>query len=238
MQCQTHSVAQRTSVLELYTSEGCSSCPPADHWLSTLPARGLTADRVVALAFHVDYWDSLGWPDRMASPQFSARQREQAQRNRAGFVYTPQLLLNGADYRALFSAGRLEARLAELDRVRPAAELSLSQRIIEGAVEVELQVRALPGSARRPQIYVAITESRLQSQIQAGENRGKLLHHDFVVRKLIGPLPLAAEGTTRWHAVLGLAPHWKRADVALAAFVQDERDGDILQALSAPLCRD
>lgn len=76
-------------------------------------------------------------------------------------------------------------------------------------------MRALPSGARRPQIYVAITESCLQIHIQAGENRGKLLHHDFVVRKLIGPLPLAAEGTTRWHSVLGLPPHWKRAAVAL-----------------------
>src|SRR3954471_9884154 len=98
-QCETHSSANRVAVLELYPSEGCNSCPPADRWLSSLPSRGMTSDRLIPLAFHVDYWDQLGWPDRMAKEQFSMRQRTQSQRNGNSFVYTPQLLLNGNEYR-------------------------------------------------------------------------------------------------------------------------------------------
>src|SRR3954463_8496265 len=98
-QCETRSSANRVTVLELYTSEGCNSCPPADRWLSSLPAPGVTSDRPIPLAFHVDYWDQLGWPDRMAKEQFSIRQRTQSQRNGNTVVYTPQLLLNGLDYR-------------------------------------------------------------------------------------------------------------------------------------------
>ena len=100
--CEARSTTTRVSVLELYTSEGCSSCPPADRWVSALSAKGFTPDRVIPLAFHVDYWDQLGWPDRMAKAQFSARQRMQAARHRAKVIYTPQLLLNGADYRSYF----------------------------------------------------------------------------------------------------------------------------------------
>ena len=78
--CVTRSAAARVTVLELYTSEGCNSCPPADRWVSSLPAKGFTPDRVIALAFHVDYWDQLGWPDQLAKAQFSSRQRMQAER--------------------------------------------------------------------------------------------------------------------------------------------------------------
>ncbi len=112
--CETRSAATRVAVLELYTSEGCSSCPPADRWVSSLPAKGFTPDRVIPLAFHVDYWDELGWPDRMAKAQYSARQRMQAGRHRASVVYTPQVLLNGADYRSSFSDIRLDERIKEI----------------------------------------------------------------------------------------------------------------------------
>ena len=77
--CEAHSGAGRVALLELYTSEGCNSCPPADRWISALPARGFTSDRVIPLAFHVDYWDQLGWPDRMAKAQFSIRQQSPGQ---------------------------------------------------------------------------------------------------------------------------------------------------------------
>jgi len=100
--CESRSAARRVALIELYTSEGCNSCPPADRWLSSLQARGFNADRMVPLAFHVDYWDYLGWRDRFAQAGFSVRQRAQAGRGGARSVYTPQLLLNGADLRQSF----------------------------------------------------------------------------------------------------------------------------------------
>ncbi|MBI3528563.1 MAG: DUF1223 domain-containing protein [Betaproteobacteria bacterium] len=235
--CETRSSTTRVTVLELYTSEGCNSCPPADRWLSALPARGFTPDRVIPLAFHVDYWDQLGWPDRMAKAQFSARQRMQAERNRASVVYTPQLLLNGADYRTSFSDSRFDERINELNRLPAAATLFLRQRPVSSGVELELDMRlAQPALTSAAQTYIAITENRLQSAIKAGENRGKLLHHDFVVRELAGPLPMAAAGSLHWKSAMVLPPDWKRSDLSLAAFVQDARSGEILQALHASLC--
>ena len=102
-QCSATSAEHRVPLLELYTSEGCNSCPPTDRWFSSLPGKGLTARKVVALAFHVDYWNDLGWSDPFSKPQYSDRQRAASLRNKARFVYTPQLLLDGRDYRrALF----------------------------------------------------------------------------------------------------------------------------------------
>jgi hypothetical protein len=234
--CEARSSATRVAVLELYTSEGCNSCPPADRWVSALPDRGFTPDRVIPLAFHVDYWDQLGWPDRMAKAQFSLRQRMQAARNRASFVYTPQLLLNGADYRRPAIDTGFGDRITELNRLPAAADLFLQQRSSSAGIEVELEMRLVQVGNASTQTFVAITENRLQSAIQAGENQGKLLHHDFVVRELAGPLPQGTDGRVKWKSAMVLHPDWKRPDLSLVAFVQDARNGAILQALQAPLC--
>ena len=114
--CSAESGAARHTLVELFTSEGCSSCPPADRWLSGLAER----DDLVALAFHVDYWDRLGWTDRFATPRHTQRQHERAAQARSGYVYTPQVLVNGRDFRqwAAYPGGE---GLASVD---PASEFS------------------------------------------------------------------------------------------------------------------
>ena len=96
--CSAQSTDHIVPLIELYTSEGCSSCPPADQWLSGLADQGFTNDKVIPLAFHVDYWDYIGWKDRFASPKFTARQRQVVDAGRAKFAYTPQVLFNGIDF--------------------------------------------------------------------------------------------------------------------------------------------
>jgi len=234
--CEAHSSANRVAVLELYTSEGCNSCPPADRWVSALPARGFTPDRVIPLAFHVDYWDQLGWPDRMAKAQFSVRQRIQAARNRADVVYTPQLLLNGTDYRQSAGESGFGDRITAINRLPAAADLMLRQQSVPAGVEVELEMGLAKVASGNAQTFVALTENRLQSAIRAGENQGKLLHHDFVVRELVGPLPQGEAGRVHWKSAVTLRADWKRSDLSLVAFVQDQRSGEILQAMRVPLC--
>ena len=235
--CESNSTARRVAVIELYTSEGCNNCPPVDGWVSSLPARGFNADRVVPLAFHVDYWDYLGWRDRLAQASFSARQRAQVDRGGARFVYTPQLLLNGADIRRPVLDSGLSERLARINSRAAAAELRLAQRVSAAGVSIELESRVLEPSAQKfSETYVALLESKLSSEVRAGENRGKVLLHDFVVREMIGPLRADSSGRLRWSGTVALHGHWKRPDLAIAAFVQDIRDGDVLQALHAPLC--
>ena len=214
--CTAISGPTRASLLELYTSEGCSSCPPADRWLAQLPAN----NSVVPLAFHVDYWDRLGWKDPYGQVAFSQRQRS---RNRGlGWVYTPQVMLDGQDLRD-WQRGQPKPIAVP---ARMALELALTQAAQH--LEVTVTPRFLASEARAgAQLYLALTESRLESQVTAGENARRTLRHDHVVRELVGPLPASAQ---RYR--FALAPEWKRGDLAVTAFVLDA-DGATLQTLAA-----
>jgi hypothetical protein len=237
--CTAESGAPRVALLELYTSEGCNSCPPTDRWVSELPRRGFTSDRVVTLAFHVDYWNYLGWPDPFSRAQFSERQRMASLRNRARVVYTPQLLLNGGDYRRGAVFDDFGERLSALGRGSAQAKISLHMQAdgpaglgVTGSATVA--DAAARGGARA---YLALYENNLSNNVSAGENRGKRLQHDFVVRELAGPFAVESSGEARLKHRFSLDPRWKSGDLHVAAFVQSERSGDVLQALAAPACR-
>ena len=165
--CQARSGTQQVALVELYTSEGCSSCPPADRWLSSLRQR----PDVLAAAFHVDYWDTLGWPDRFAQPAFTARQQALQRSSGARFVYTPQVLVNGRDWRAWPSLPVPTG---------PARVQVLAQRLAGGQVQVRLI--ALGGAPGTLGLWWAVLEDGHLSAVKAGENRGVLLRHDRVVR--------------------------------------------------------
>ncbi|MES2959384.1 MAG: DUF1223 domain-containing protein [Pseudomonadota bacterium] len=161
--CSAQSGAQAPAIVELYTSEGCSSCPPADRWLSTLKGR----NDVIALAFHVNYWDRLGWPDRFATPAATERQHQLAQSSGSGYVYTPQVVLNGRDWRQW--SGTSPARL-------PASTLGLGLKREGNTVTASVGA----GSARLAG-YWAVLEDGHNTRVRAGENAGETLKHDHVV---------------------------------------------------------
>jgi hypothetical protein len=129
-ECTAASGLRRVPLLELYTSEGCDSCPPADRWISELTTAGYSGDRVVILAFHVDYWDKLGWVDRFGQARFSERQRLSNNRNGARVVYTPQLVLNGKDYRR-GTADAFASQIAAIARTKPNADVRLAVKRAE-----------------------------------------------------------------------------------------------------------
>lgn len=236
--CESRSTAKRVAVLELYTSEGCNSCPPADRWMSSLQARGFSTDRVVPLAFHVDYWDYLGWRDRFAQASFSSRQRTQANRGRTGIIYTPQLLLNGADIRQSYPDAAFSERLTRVNNGTATAELRLVQRPAAAGISIEIESRVLePSTWKFADTYVALIENNLSSDVKSGENAGKVLLHNFVVREMIGPLRTDGSGRLRWNQTVALNGQWKRPDLNIVAFVEDIRDGNVLQTLHAPFCR-
>lgn len=234
--CSASSGPSRASLLELYTSEGCSSCPPADRWLSELRARSSQPHSsqprpqpLVPLAFHVDYWNQLGWPDRFSRPAYSARQRWIAQVNRARTVYTPQFVLDGRDWRP--RGGLPPAR----DQAA-AAQLRLELGPASGdRLEVQGEAR-MHSRMPRAQVYLALYENNLSSRIAAGENAGRLLRHDYVVRELVGPLRLPASGVLAIRHGFDLGADWKRADLGVSAFVQDGDTGEVYQALQRPAC--
>jgi hypothetical protein len=162
--CSAQSAAQPPAVVELYTSEGCSSCPPADQWASKLKGRS----DVLALAFHVNYWDKLGWPDRFANSVTTERQHVLQRAMGTSYVYTPQVVLNGHDLRSWSSAS--------LPRL-PASPISVAL-VREGS-----SVRASIGASAPQRLagFWAVLEDGHSSRVKSGENVGETLAHDNVV---------------------------------------------------------
>jgi hypothetical protein len=182
--CRAVSPPTRASVIELYTSEGCNSCPPADRWAAGLPD---TPQRVL-LAFHVDYWDRLGWKDRFASPAYTERQQALRLSSGGRFAYTPQVIVDGADWK------RWPALPAAAAQPSP-VHVELWR---EGG-QVRARVEAVGGKAGRLQQwsgYWAVVEDGHVTQVQAGENAGATLRHDHVVRRF-EPLPAWAASQPR-----------------------------------------
>lgn len=174
--CSARSTAIAPPVVELYTSEGCNSCPPADRWLSRLKAD----PTVVALAFHVDYWDRLGWKDRFASPAYTQRQAEQQRSSGARFSYTPQVIVDGVD-RPDWPRAALSAQ------GRPTAQVEVA--LVRDGSRIDATVKPATGAPARLAAYWAVTEQGHVSAVKAGENEGVTLNHDHVVREY---LPVAA----------------------------------------------
>lgn len=233
--CSAASGPRTGALLELYTSEGCDSCPPADRWLSaTFPADANGG--VVALAFHVDYWDRLGWKDRFASPSWTERQYASARAARTSLVYTPQVLLQGRDFRSWQSAERSRSAFAAALAHSPRADIALDAERRADAVAVSATVHMRDAADRAgAALFVALADSGLVSAVKAGENAGKTLRHDHVVRALKGPFALADVDATR-DVVLPLPPERGTA-TEIVAFVQNVETAEVLQALALPLGR-
>ena len=229
--CNANSGAQRVALLELYTSQGCDSCPPTDRWTSALPARGFDAQRVVTLAYHVDYWNYLGWSDPFAQARFTERQRFVNARIRNRTVYTPQLMLDGKDYRQGLSYSAFQDQINTLNREKSGADIALAINTGAGALETAAQIKVHRKDAGAG-VFLALYENKLANQVSAGENRGKRLEHDFVVRELAGPFAPDAAINHKFK----VAPSWKMRDLSVAAFVQSAATGEVLQALALPYC--
>jgi len=231
-ECRAQSPPHAVALIELYTSEGCDSCPPADRWLSQLEAR---PDRVVPLGLHVDYWDRLGWKDRFASPAFTQRQYEQMRRQRTGFVYTPQILLQGRDFSQWRTQADAAAAIASVNARRARATIELAAQNESGKVRVDMHV-SVPDAAERSRarVAVALVQDRLVSEVKAGENAGKRLSHDHVVRQWTADMPVASDGELRDRLTFPLPT--ESGPIALAAFVEDSTSGEVLQAFALPLC--
>lgn len=226
--CVAKSGAYRAVLLELYTSEGCDSCPPADRRLSLWKDQGGFAGRLVPLAFHVDYWDRLGWTDRFASPQYTQRQYQMASLARSRLVYTPQFLRNGRDWRSTGSP--IEGSDVSLPGATIAIELGppgSGQLLVTGSITV---------TRSDSEAWLALYENNLESRVLAGENGGKVLRHDYVVRRLFGPMSSDAKGQLALKQQIALAADWKSADIGVVVFVQDRSTGEVLQALQRHAC--
>ena len=240
MTCEARSPEHTVALLELFTSEGCSSCPPADRWLQSLAGKGFGLDRVVPLSLHVGYWDYIGWKDPYAQARFADRQREYARQRRATSVYTPQVVLAGQDFRN-WSDADLGRALGSLAGKPAGARIALEASTVGSAVRIraDAQLRAAPSPpapsapasgapATAPQLHLVVFESALKNPVTRGENSGATLTHDYVVRHWQGPVPLS-QGKASVSEIVALAEPGNRRTLGVAAFVQNDR-GEVLQA--------
>jgi hypothetical protein len=214
--CVAQSGADRLHLIELYTSEGCSSCPPAERWLSTLRDK----PAYIGMEFHVDYWDLKDWRDPYSDARFSVRQKALSERDARGMVYTPQIRVDGNLWKDWPKGAPPE----------PAATTAPVLKItVDGTSALHVNVEST-AAGTDDRVYVALTENSLSNAIRGGENRGKTLHHDHVVRAFAGPLALGSAS-----ADLDVPKDLDRAQAKVVAFIQNSRDGSVAQVVPLPL---
>jgi len=223
----------RVAMLELYTSEGCSSCPPADRWLSKLRKTGISERRLVPMAFHVTYWDYIGWRDSFGKEQYDLRQRHLGRANGLNTIYTPQFVLDGKDFRRY---ARFTGSVQAINDEQAEVDLSLSLSEDGGKLSIDLLAETARSEVKDIALFIAVLESNLMTAVEAGENEDETLHHDYVVRVLYGPEFVSRpEEQGALMQSLYLVPGWKKPDIDIVGFAQDMRSGKVLQAVSMPL---
>ena len=245
-----HAAPPTPVVVELFTSEGCSDCPPADTLLDTLIAtQPVAGAEIIALGQHVDYWDRLGWKDRFSSAALTDRQRLYQTHFSTDSIYTPQMVVDGRVEFVGSDAGAARKALARtltaphgvvevtLDRGAACPEPCRGQSPAP-QVGLSLSVTGLPPIAGgdRADIIVAVTERGLTTDVTRGENHGKVLRHAPVVRYLATIGRIAAGGTGgSARADIPIDGAWRRDRLALVAFVQELKGRTILASASTPL---
>lgn len=232
--------ARSAVVVELFTSEGCSSCPPADALLSRLDREGAAGVHVIALSEHVDYWNHLGWADAFSSPLFSARQQQYAARFRMKSIYTPQIVVNGYAEAVGSDSGKVNEAIERAAQL-PAAVITIERLGYQSgeendAAKLRIEVDAIPGELKRSRfdVVLVMSESGLSSRVSTGENAGRELTHTGVVRSLTRLAELSPMKSRGYTATL-LAPvarSWNRRRTRAVVMLQD-RDTQVIAGAAA-----
>ena len=223
-------------IVELFTSEGCSSCPPADALLMQLgKAQPVPGARILVLEEHVDYCNQQGWVDPFSSSEFTARQQRYSESLRIDGVYTPQMVVDGRVGFVGSDAGRARAAIAQASRERKAAVL-VTASLEGGNVRLKVSVENLVFPAGDgAEVLLAITESNLRSSVGAGENAGRNLAHSGVVRRLIRVGTLKPQEAFSAESTVTIAKGWKRENLQAVVFVQERSSRRVLGAGAAAL---
>lgn len=218
---QFQSSEHQTALVELYTSEGCSSCPPAERWLSKLKGETGLWTNFVPVAFHVDYWNSPKWRDKLSDPLFSTRQQEYARLWSAKNIYTPEFILNGREWHNWLE-------------LRRAPSVSSSRPGVLGVTSDDArhwQVNFVPGDVTgNYEITAAVLVSALSSDVKAGENAGRHLEHDFAALSLTTASLAKQTNHFEGNFVIDSRPKQNSGRLALAVWVTRADHLEPLQA--------
>ena len=225
-------------VVELFTSEGCSSCPPADALLATLEtAQSVEGAEILALEEHVDYWNQQGWVDPFSSVEFTERQQRYAEAFAHGSAYTPQMVVDG---RYEFAGGRsaeaMKTIAASAAQTRAGVTVLGSAPAANGRGQWSITIDKLDAASSEPaEVWLAITETHLHSKVGAGENAGHDLPHAAVVRQLtkIAAVDGRKQRTFSAAPAINFSPHWKKENLRVVVFIQEKKSRRIVGAASA-----
>jgi hypothetical protein len=223
-------------VVELFTSEGCSSCPPADAILAQLDAQQpFGAAQVIALEEHVDYWDEQGWKDPFSSSTWTARQNDYAGTLHSGNAFTPQMVVDGTQGFVGSRGGTARQEIEKAAAVKKSkVEISDVSLVANKSVSLKVNVEKLASvtSKDTAEVLLAITESGLHSSVKAGENNGKELQHSPVLRELktIGAMPKNGEEGFAAQPTVKLDAKWNVQNLRAVVFVQEKKSRRILGA--------
>ena len=237
---QAGSGAPQTSrtpvVVELFTSEGCSSCPPADALLARLDGAQLKGNvQLIALEEHVDYWNDGGWVDPFSSREWTSRQYDYASALKNGNPYTPQMVVDGTiEFVGSHPDKARDAILKAASNTKIPVTLEQSNPNGAGAVNLSAKIGKLDGTAKgdAAEVWLAITEAALHSAVKRGENAGEDLHHAAVVRSMrkIGEAKAGGETSFAGETKVSLQKDWNRANLRAVLFVQEKKSRRILGA--------
>ncbi|MES1242578.1 MAG: DUF1223 domain-containing protein [Acidobacteriota bacterium] len=209
-------------VVELFTSQGCSSCPPADRLLSKLGQD----PRVIPLAFHVDYWNYIGWTDPFSSKAWSQRQQGYARAFHSNRIYTPQLVVSGRSQVVGSDEAGIRRSISQALAAEPAGRVTVSTTASpDGRLKITVGAKLVRAAGGPLDLWVAVYETGLSTRVGAGENASHTLANDFVVRRLEKALTLPgpAASADSTELVLGLDKRWNRERLGVAAFLQDPK---------------
>ncbi len=211
-------------LVELFTSEGCSSCPPADRTLAFLEKeQPATNAEIITLAMHVDYWNHLGWKDEFSSAAFSERQTVYADKLKLNSTYTPQMVVDGQREFVGSDTGKAVSSIMEAAKFQK-AKIELSN----DAKNLKINIFDIP-THKDSSVFVAVAENNLISKVKRGENSGKVLEHISVVRELreVGKI-ISSEATFSNETSLQIQSNWKKENVKVIVFVQENDSRKIL----------
>ena len=223
-------------VVELFTSEGCSSCPPADALLTRLEAEQPVKNaEIIALEQHVDYWNSSAWMDPFSSASATYRQYNYAGSLKNGNPYTPQMVIDGETE---FVGSREAQARGTIEQAAGKKKVSVtiaSGAQADGASEFKISVAAFPAGNDTPEVWLAVTETGLHSAVSGGENSGQNLHHAAIVRRLVklGTATQTGEFSFSRDERVKLDKSWKRENTRVVVFLQEKKSKKILGAASA-----
>jgi hypothetical protein len=231
---------RRAVLVELFTSEGCSSCPPADRLLIDLErAQPVAGAEIIPLSLHVDYWDGLGWRDPFSSSEFTVRQEEYRRAFLNPSNYTPQMVVDGAqEFTGSDRGAAMRAIARAVQAAKARVELDLAAPPGDSAVRLAVRVSGLPETkGDEAEVLLAVTESGLANNVARGENAGRRIEHTAVVRRLerAGRFRPGREREFTAERAVKLDTNWRRENLRAIAFVQDRKTRRILGAASIPI---